>query len=365
MSVKKFLSAFTAVLMITASFPLVLSAEEPETDTVYINKHTPIIDGNIDSEYYSSFHIEHRWLKSDDPSLFWASGKFSFYETDEKGFNITGEDGSYIYKGYTDYKWDCKASSYYLWDDDNLYVAVKVTDDDYGCVDADRLQYAITCENTLQCQQDSIFLDFSFDTWKKENKSQTIWAERAGRALTSLLYIDRLYNFVELADPETENIFFDIHSGWVFEDNDGYFAASETSDGYIIEMQLPVIGKAKSEIWKDGEEFDLQLSIMDSPENARYDKKHSLDDGEGPFHGEGGSFIDLILLHDQTAYKLSLSNNFEKDDINLDGEVNSKDLVRLMKYIAADSSVKPQDINGDGKLNSKDLVTFMKHVAES
>ena len=55
----------------------------------------------------------------------------------------------------------------------------------------------------------------------------------------------------------------------------------------------------------------------------------------------------------------------EKNDINLDGEVNTKDLVRLMKYIAADSTLKPQDINEDGKLNSKDLVALMKIIAKS
>lgn len=345
------------------NFHTALSADE--TDTVYLNKHTPVIDGSIDLEYYSSFHIEHYWPKSYYADQYWASGKFSFYKTDEKGFDIEGEDGNYIYKGYTDYKWDCKASSYYLWDDDNLYVAVKVIDDDYGCVSTDRLHYAITCENPLLCKQDSVILQLSFDTWKKDNKSQSISAERAGRAITSLFAIDGLNSFVELADPETENIFFDIHSGWAFEDNEDYFAVSETTNGYIIEMQLPIKGSDKTEIWKDGEKFNIQLGIMDSPENARYDIKQTLDDSEGPFHGEGGSFIDFISLYDPTPYQLSLSNNFEKNDINLDGKVNTKDLVRLMKYIANDSTVKPQDINGDGKLNSKDIVALMKDIAES
>ena len=58
-----------------------------------------------------------------------------------------------------------------------------------------------------------------------------------------------------------------------------------------------------------------------------------------------------------------LSDSILQNDVNLDCEINSKDLVRLMKYIANDSFVKPQDINGDGKLNSKDLVSFMKQIA--
>ena len=365
MSIKQFISASAAAVLLISAFPLASSAEETDTDTVYINKHTPVIDGTIDPEYYSSFHVEHYFPKSNDPNLCFGSGKFSFYETDENGFKTIGEDGNYIDTGYTDYNLDCKASSYYLWDDDNLYVAVKVTDDDYGCVDTDRLHYAIKSEHPFSCMQDSVILQFSFNAWEKDNKSQAISAERAGRAMTSVFHFDNLFDFVELANPDTENIFFDIHSGWVFEDNENYFAASETSDGYIIEMQLPVKGRDKKEIWKDGEKFNLQLSVMDSPENARYDIKQSLDDSEGPFHGEGGSFIDFILLYDQTPYQLSLSNRLEKNDINLDGEVNTKDLVRLMKYIAADSTLKPQDINEDGKLNSKDLVALMKIIAKS
>ena len=119
MSIKQFISASAAAVLLISAFPLASSAEETDTDTVYINKHTPVIDGTIDPEYYSSFHVEHYFPKSNDPNLCFGSGKFSFYETDENGFKTIGEDGNYIYKGYTDYNFDCKASSYYLWDDDN------------------------------------------------------------------------------------------------------------------------------------------------------------------------------------------------------------------------------------------------------
>lgn len=52
-------------------------------------------------------------------------------------------------------------------------------------------------------------------------------------------------------------------------------------------------------------------------------------------------------------------------DVNGDGKVNSKDLTRLMKYIAGDKAELSgsADINGDGKVNSKDLTRLMKNIA--
>ena len=135
MTFKQFTSALTSAVLLASSLSFAAFAEEPDYNTVYINKHTPVLDGIIDSQYYSSFHIEHLFPPSNDPEIYLGGGIYSFYETDEKGHDIRDENGEYIYKGNTAYGWDVKASSYYLWDDDNLYVAVKVTDDDYGCAD--------------------------------------------------------------------------------------------------------------------------------------------------------------------------------------------------------------------------------------
>ena len=54
-------------------------------------------------------------------------------------------------------------------------------------------------------------------------------------------------------------------------------------------------------------------------------------------------------------------------DITGDGKVNSKDLNRLMKYLADDSTevvASALDITGDGKINSKDLNRLMKYLAD-
>lgn len=51
-------------------------------------------------------------------------------------------------------------------------------------------------------------------------------------------------------------------------------------------------------------------------------------------------------------------------DVNGDGHINSKDLTRLMKFIAGEKvEVVFADINGDGTVNSKDLTRLMKYMA--
>ena len=54
-------------------------------------------------------------------------------------------------------------------------------------------------------------------------------------------------------------------------------------------------------------------------------------------------------------------------DVNGDGIVNSKDLTRLMKFIAGEKVDVPgwSDINGDGVTNAKDLTRLMKMIAGS
>ena len=63
---------------------------------------------------------------------------------------------------------------------------------------------------------------------------------------------------------------------------------------------------------------------------------------------------------------VNAENSFSYGDINGDGEVNTKDLVRLMKYIANDGEgieAYGTDLNGDKKTDAKDLVRLMKYIA--
>ena len=53
-------------------------------------------------------------------------------------------------------------------------------------------------------------------------------------------------------------------------------------------------------------------------------------------------------------------------DVNDDGKVNVKDLIRLQQYIAGwNVTVRSDaiDINGDGKINVKDLIRLQQYIA--
>lgn len=59
-------------------------------------------------------------------------------------------------------------------------------------------------------------------------------------------------------------------------------------------------------------------------------------------------------------------NAIQAGDINGDGNVNSKDLTRLMKYISGEDVEVVEitvDPNGDGSVNSKDLTRLMRYLA--
>ena len=47
MSVKKITSALTSAVLLASSLSFAAFAEEPDYNTVYINKHTPVLDGII------------------------------------------------------------------------------------------------------------------------------------------------------------------------------------------------------------------------------------------------------------------------------------------------------------------------------
>ena len=54
-------------------------------------------------------------------------------------------------------------------------------------------------------------------------------------------------------------------------------------------------------------------------------------------------------------------SNAEVYDVNGDGVVDTRDLVRVMKNMAAREST--DDINGDGRCDTRDLIALMKMIA--
>ena len=63
---------------------------------------------------------------------------------------------------------------------------------------------------------------------------------------------------------------------------------------------------------------------------------------------------------------LSIYGGNDAYDINGDGSIDTKDLVRLMKYIAVDGvgiEASSPDVNADGTVNTADLVRLMKMIS--
>ena len=69
--------------------------------------------------------------------------------------------------------------------------------------------------------------------------------------------------------------------------------------------------------------------------------------------------VSAMLLALPTV--LSISGGTEVYDINNDGSIDTKDIVRLMKDMAKDTACF--DINGDGSYDTRDLVALMKAIA--
>lgn len=242
-------------------------------------KATPNIDGQIDAAYLESFYIEHEWNPERNSENFWANGKFEFdYEKDEKGDKVAGSVGY-----NTAYGWDCKATSYFLWDDDNLYVAVRVIDDDMGIVDD--AHYQMACEATNDFGpwlQDSVRVNFTF-----RGMTFFLTADRGGKFLTA--YKEMNYG---------QSCWVDIYSWFEHQKNKdaGYYVTKQTNDGYIVEMKLPVSENAKERLLQDGGTFKYAVNVIDSPAGSKYGLDQArLADG---IEVEGCNLDDFIVLTD-------------------------------------------------------------------
>lgn len=79
-------------------------------------------------------------------------------------------------------------------------------------------------------------------------------------------------------------------------------------------------------------------------------------------YSAGGFRIGWISLDSLS----DLESSYVAGDINGDGNVNNKDLTRLMKYLAGEDVeivAEALDTNGDGNVNNKDLTRLMKYLA--
>lgn len=237
-------------------------------------KWTPVIDGKIDEAYLQSVSIEHEFPSEKSSANYWGSGKFAFKDA---------ADGVVGYT--TDYGWDAAATSYILWDDTSLYVAVRVTDDDVTGVSDAKLAEAVADIGDYGLwltDQITVYLTY-------KGMTSTIRVEALGR-YGAEWDGDGYAGWVDWArwhnqDPNREN---------------GLYAVTYTSYGYIVEMQLPLNDSVASKILKNGGKFDFGMSMCDIPMNFQYGL-HQGKLAEG-IEEYGFNVDDFMMLSDIGTY---------------------------------------------------------------
>lgn len=270
----KKLAVLASAAMLAASLAVLPSHAAEINEKVL--KHTPVIDGKIDAAYIQSYHIEHEWIDG----KFWGLGKF---EPNEEGVSIYGND--------------VKATSYFLWDDECIYLVVSVTDDDFGVIDdahfakgsADRTQWA------------PYYQDVVIPTFTYKGMNFIMHADAAGRFAC-------VYKEINFA----QTTWTDMYSWSEYEKNisEGLFATIRTDRGYNIEFKMPISENVKSKLLKDGGSFSYGLQVGDATADSKYAEDYALS-LEG-IHEEGVTLEDMVFVADlseygQGKYKVKLS----------------------------------------------------------
>jgi|GEM_PF-4820486 hypothetical protein len=187
---------------------------------------------------------------------------------------------------------------------------------------------------------------------------------------------------------------------------EGLWAATmkEDGSGYIIELCLPVLEDAARNLLKDGGKFEYKMVLGDASADSGYALDYAL--SLQGIEKESAHLEDVIFLNDnyqkiqlsdkapssiadssnessqnitdtplttdtglqtsdsETVNPVTDTPDINKYDINGDGDVNAKDLVRLMKNIANEESENLKgDVNGDGQVNAIDLSRLMNFLA--
>ncbi len=131
-----------------------------------------------------------------------------------------------------------------------------------------------------------------------------------------------------------------------------------TDTGYVAEMKIPLTEDAISAI-KDN---DNVIGFVPQNVNAMpVVFGANISNGSATkwvINGTGDKAVSLKLTDEDYVYV--------PGDVNGDSVVNSKDIVRLMQYIANEGkgvTVTKADLNNDGKENAKDIVRLMQYIA--
>ena len=120
-----------------------------------------------------------------------------------------------------------------------------------------------------------------------------------------------------------------------------------------------IVWLASQDVAFNGKLFTLSFTVKDDTPSGDYDITVSYTKGDICNHYEQD--VDFTIVPGKVSVMDVIPG-----DINDDLQVNNKDLIRLMRYIAGeDVYVVSQciDVNGDNAVNNKDLVRLMRFLA--
>lgn len=346
----------------------------------------PVIDGEIDAGYYQSYRIKHEFNQTYSPEKdgehkLWPSGRYEVRDpiegSDETELNYakTAE----VVKQYFAND-PAEATSYFLWSGNYLYVAIEVKDSSIGMITDEKYEMALAkgIDDAGLWLIDDVMPYF---TWPGDGMNSTFKAVVDAGAHCGYVDGDVWVGWNRWSRDEKGAA---KTNGHYANEEDGLWAVHITDEGYNVEMAFPVDPSIVNTIFCDYDDnnnnpigmLKYSLSLCDVPEDFKY----GLDQGElaNGKKVEGFQSDDFIVLNDfgewnapKNIIKFSTEQIKAEDptipgDINGDQVVDTKDLVRLMKYLAASGegveAVNP-DINGDGTVDTIDLVRLMKMIA--
>lgn len=383
---------------------------DPDPSSNIIKKGTPELDGVLDGKYLdSAVYRTIDGAKTGKAEFGWQNPSTAKRMALIRA-GVMNADGELLPDGDFSVSAFAKSETYFLWDDDALYIFSTVYDSD---------PLAIVGEDAAY-RNDWAYNDIP---WLSDNIVHNIYTAAGNLAIEAnaggeLVY-DRLLNATPLIDPVVSSIV----GRCTWENSDNVRGVVE-SDRYTIEVRIPILDSVKSDVLKDGAEFDYGYWLFDGdghPTDAKWTWIKNTDTELTTFTLSADEAVDktedttdptptdTIAPPEDTETDPTPTDTPDPDgsdtnepptdtadpdvsdtnepptdtadpdvsdtdeptpdnlgDVNGDGVVNSKDLVRLMRHVAGDTTVEivgSADINNDGKVNSKDLVALMKIIA--
>lgn len=137
-----------------------------------------------------------------------------------------------------------------------------------------------------------------------------------------------------------------------------YVETKMTDNGYAVEMAIPLTELATSYI-EEGGSVSFSAMICDAFKFA-VGSSYQADGNAKKWYISGmtGSNVDLSFT------KSDFASTLTPGDLNGDGNIDTKDLIRLMKCVSGQPvAIFNADVTNDNSIDTRDLIRLMKKVA--